>query len=75
MSMKVIVEFDLDDDMDRYRYEQFQNMERNARFWNDLYDDVFRKVIRYEHSAPRKQKLYQKVWDEIGKYMEELEEE
>ena len=61
------------DEDDRHKYTEFLCMSRNARFWDDLYDEVFRKHIRYGDDINHD--IYQKVWDDISKYMEELRDE
>jgi hypothetical protein len=66
------IEFNMQDEDDRHKYSQFLGMERNDRFWNDLYDEIFRPVIRYG-SCQKTVDSYQKVWDEIAEYMNRLE--
>ena len=66
------IEFDMQDDEDRHKYAQFLGMERNDRFWHGLYDEVFRKHIRYGNSDEVID-TYQKIWDEIAEYRDKLE--
>lgn len=72
--MKCTVTFDLTDELDRYRYADFLVMERNAIFWNRLYDEVFRPAIKYSVDDDT-HKMFDTVWQDVAKYMEELRDE
>ena len=71
--MKAKVEFDLENESDRYAYAAYLVMERNARFWDDLYDEVFRPKIKYGNEAEYRK--FSEVWEQVTKFRYELDDE
>lgn len=71
--MKVTIQLDLNDEEDKMAYEEILLARRNCRFWDGLYDEVFRKVIKYEED-PEMAGNFSLVWDEIKAFMDELGE-
>jgi hypothetical protein len=70
--MKVYVKYDLEDEEDRERYQDFNNSNRNAVFYETLYDVIFRPVIKYGTEDARIF-YYEEVWDAIRAMREDLE--
>lgn len=68
--MKVIIELDMHDEIDRTHYADFLFMERNAVFWNRIYEEVFRKHIKYGDDI--KSDIFHQVWDELLEWREQL---
>lgn len=62
----------MQDEDDRHKYAQFLGMERNARFWDELYTEIFRPLIRYGY-CQETIGSYQKIWDKIAEYKDRLE--
>lgn len=71
--MKITVEFDLSTEEGREEYEEFKNMRRNARFWDEIYNEVFRRHIKYGSDADQAT-TWTEVAAEVGRFMKDLEE-
>lgn len=70
--MKITVEFDLSTEEGKADFEDFKNMRRNARFWDEIYDEVFRNRIKYPQH-PETTEQYRDVWCEVKEFMDSIE--
>lgn len=70
--MKITVEFDLSTEDGNIEYEQFKNMRRNARFWDEIYNEVFRPKIKYGTASESNK--WSEVWVSVGDFQQNLEE-
>jgi len=69
--MKITVEFDLSTEEGKADFEDFKNMRRNARFWNELYDEVFRSVIKYR--GGEESNIWRQIWEGIDEFRRGIE--
>lgn len=67
--MKITVEFDLSTEEGKADFEDFKNMRRNARFWDEIYDEVFRDRIKHGDDWL----LFEESWNKVNQFRKELE--
>lgn len=68
--MKVVIEFNLPEDQEEL--ESYQNHQLYARFYRDLYNEVFRPVIKYSQNQTEAE-YFELVWSKVCGYIRELE--
>ena len=73
--MKVTVNFTIERDHPDYEYELEIMTERynNSKIVTDLYDTVFRPVIRYSQDE-NEINAFERVWEEVYKFMQDVRE-
>ncbi len=70
--MKVYIKLDLDNEEDKDRYKDINRVVEYSRFYHELYDEVFRPIIKYGEDETRSA-MYEEVWQKIRQFQEELE--
>lgn len=68
--MKAILEFNLPED-GKELYDHMR-MHLYRKFYNELYDEVFRPVIKYGNDAAEVEG-FELVWEKISEFIKELE--
>jgi hypothetical protein len=73
--MQVTVSFTIERDHPNYEYELEVMTERynNSKIVTDLYDTVFRPIIKYSQNQ-NEIKAFEKVWEEVYKFMQDVRE-
>lgn len=71
--MKTIITIEIDHENDAAEHElkAIHDRHKNKKFVDELYDEVFRPVIKYDDNQ-RKVKQYQQIWEMIALYMSEV---
>lgn len=74
MKTTITIEIDHENDAAEHELKAIYDRHKNKRFVDDLYDEVFRPIIRYEENT-KKRKQYEEVWNQIAAYMNEVFDE
>ncbi len=70
--MKVYIKLDLDNKEDKDRYKDINRVVEYSRFYRELYDKVFRPVIKYGQDE-KQAAYYEEVWQKVRQFQEDLE--
>lgn len=69
MKVKLILELSENDDI-HYETECFLNRYKNSDIVNNIYDKVFRRVIKYSEDK-KKVDIYEEVWEKVYRFINE----
>jgi hypothetical protein len=71
MAMKIYIKLDLDTEEDKELYKDINRVAEYSRFYRDLYDTVFRPILKYGQDE-KQAAHYEEVWEKILQFQDDL---